>query len=106
MSGLAMTLLVEKLRGVRQTLSKLDYWMSLWLLKRLTGLAFISLTFCSFTTIQANIHSFLESDDRINVVVKYLDEAVGQLDSMDSLVSSYKIHLNVRRISSNGLNSN
>jgi exocyst complex component 1 len=46
-------------------------------------------------TTQANIHSFLESDDRINIVVKYLDEAIGQLDNMDSLVSSYKIHLNV-----------
>ncbi|KZP31167.1 hypothetical protein FIBSPDRAFT_724739 [Athelia psychrophila] len=43
---------------------------------------------------KANIHSFLESDDRIHVVVKYLDEAIEQLDSMDSLVSSYKIHLN------------
>jgi hypothetical protein len=43
---------------------------------------------------KANIHSFLESDDRINIVVKYLDEAIGQLDNMDSLVSSYKIHLN------------
>lgn len=45
--------------------------------------------------IKANIHSFLESDDRVNIVVKFLDEAIGQLDNMDSLVSSYKIHLNV-----------
>lgn len=45
---------------------------------------------------QANIHSFLESDDRINVVVNFLDEALAQLDSMDSMVQSYKIHLNVR----------
>ncbi|KAF7967554.1 hypothetical protein HWV62_33929 [Athelia sp. TMB] len=45
---------------------------------------------------KANIHSFLESDDRINIVVKYLDEAILQLDTMDSLVSSYKIHLNVQ----------
>lgn len=44
---------------------------------------------------QANIHSFLESDDRINIVVKFLDEAISELDNMDSLVSSYKIHLNV-----------
>lgn len=49
-------------------------------------------------TAQANIHSFLESDDRINIVIKYLDEAIGQLDNMDSLVSSYKIHLNVSPI--------
>jgi len=45
--------------------------------------------------VQANIHSFLESDDRIDVVLKYMDEAISELDSMDSLVSSYKIHLNV-----------
>ncbi|KAG5647578.1 hypothetical protein DXG03_008931 [Asterophora parasitica] len=43
---------------------------------------------------KANIHSFLESDDRIGIVLKYLDEAVSELDNMDSLVSSYKIHLN------------
>ncbi|KAN0100480.1 Exocyst complex component Sec3 domain containing protein [Tylopilus felleus] len=43
---------------------------------------------------KANIHSFLESDDRVNVVIKYLDEAVGEIDAMDSLISSYKIHLN------------
>ncbi|KIK94025.1 hypothetical protein PAXRUDRAFT_828414 [Paxillus rubicundulus Ve08.2h10] len=43
---------------------------------------------------KANIHSFLESDDRVNLVVKYLDEALGEIDTMDSLISSYKIHLN------------
>ncbi|KAG6854241.1 hypothetical protein C0991_009259 [Blastosporella zonata] len=43
---------------------------------------------------KANIHSFLEFDDRIGIVLKYLDEAVSELDNMDSLVSSYKIHLN------------
>ncbi|GLB35990.1 putative exocyst complex component SEC3 N-terminal PIP2 binding PH [Lyophyllum shimeji] len=43
---------------------------------------------------KANIHSFLESDDRINIVLKYLDDAISELDNMDSLVSSYKIHLN------------
>ncbi|KAJ7169718.1 exocyst complex component sec3 subunit [Mycena filopes] len=43
---------------------------------------------------KANIHSFLESDDLIDVVLKYMDEAVVELDNMDSLVSSYKIHLN------------
>ena len=31
-------------------------------------------------------------------MVKYLDDAISQLDNMDSLVSSYKIHLNVRPI--------
>ncbi|KAI0085410.1 exocyst complex component Sec3-domain-containing protein [Irpex rosettiformis] len=43
---------------------------------------------------KANIHSFIESDDRVNVVLKYLDDALGELDGMDSIISSYKIHLN------------
>ncbi|KAI0688760.1 exocyst complex component Sec3-domain-containing protein [Cytidiella melzeri] len=43
---------------------------------------------------KANIHSFIESDDRVNVVLKYLDDALTELDSMDSVISSYKIHLN------------
>ncbi|KAF9229108.1 hypothetical protein BS17DRAFT_771038 [Gyrodon lividus] len=43
---------------------------------------------------KANIHSFLESDDRVNLVIKYLDEALGEVDAIDSLISSYKIHLN------------
>ena len=44
---------------------------------------------------QANIHSFIESDDRVNIVLKFLEDAIGELDSMDSIISSYKIHLNV-----------
>lgn len=43
---------------------------------------------------QANIHSFIETDDRVTLVLKFLDEAINELDNMDSLVSSYKIHLN------------
>ncbi|KAG1715987.1 hypothetical protein ID866_1152 [Astraeus odoratus] len=43
---------------------------------------------------KANIHSFLESDDRVNFVIKYLDEALTEVDAIDSLLSSYKIHLN------------
>ncbi|KAF9814500.1 hypothetical protein IEO21_05051 [Rhodonia placenta] len=43
---------------------------------------------------KANVHSFIESDDRIHVVLKYLDEAMSELNGMDSVVSSYKIHLN------------
>ncbi|KAH9969098.1 exocyst complex component Sec3-domain-containing protein [Russula dissimulans] len=43
---------------------------------------------------KANIHSFIESDDRVALVLKFLDEAILELDNMDSLVSSYKIHLN------------
>lgn len=45
---------------------------------------------------KANIHSFLESDDRIGMVVKFLDDSIEEIDRMDSLVQSYKIHLNVR----------
>ncbi len=44
---------------------------------------------------QANIHSFLESDDRIGLVMKFMDDALTELDNLDGLVSSYKIHLNV-----------
>ncbi|KLO20758.1 hypothetical protein SCHPADRAFT_816552 [Schizopora paradoxa] len=43
---------------------------------------------------RANIHSFLESDDRISTVMQYLDEAITELDGMESTLSSYKIHLN------------
>ncbi|TFK30812.1 exocyst protein [Coprinopsis marcescibilis] len=43
---------------------------------------------------KANVHSFLESDDRIGIVMKYLEDAITELDSMNSLISSYKIHLN------------
>lgn len=43
---------------------------------------------------KANIHSFLESDDRVQLVTKYLDEALSEVDAIDSLLSSYKIHLN------------
>ncbi|KAL1748585.1 exocyst complex component Sec3-domain-containing protein [Schizophyllum fasciatum] len=43
---------------------------------------------------KANIHSFLESDDRIGTVLDYVDKALAELDNMDSMVTSYKIHLN------------
>ena len=43
---------------------------------------------------QANVHSFTETDDRVTLVLKFLDEAILELDNMDGLVSSYKIHLN------------
>jgi hypothetical protein len=45
---------------------------------------------------QANIHSFVESDDRVALVMNLLEEAITEVDAMDSLISSYKIHLNVR----------
>ncbi|GBE77755.1 hypothetical protein SCP_0106370 [Sparassis crispa] len=43
---------------------------------------------------RANVHSFIESDDRVQTVLKYLDEALSELDGMDSTMSSYKIYLN------------
>ncbi len=30
-------------------------------------------------------------------MLKFLDDAISELDTMESVVSSYKIHLNVRR---------
>ncbi|KZT75048.1 hypothetical protein DAEQUDRAFT_659540 [Daedalea quercina L-15889] len=43
---------------------------------------------------KANVHSFIESDDRVNIVLKFLDDAISELDNTDSVISSYKIHLN------------
>ncbi|EPT01488.1 hypothetical protein FOMPIDRAFT_1120199 [Fomitopsis schrenkii] len=43
---------------------------------------------------KANIHSFIESDDRVNIVLKFLEDSISELDNMDSVISSYKIHLN------------
>jgi hypothetical protein len=49
---------------------------------------------CKRLFFQANVHSFIETDDRVTLVLKFLDEAINELDNMDGLVSSYKIHLN------------
>ncbi|KAG1784128.1 exocyst complex component Sec3-domain-containing protein [Suillus placidus] len=43
---------------------------------------------------KANVHSFVVSDDRVALVMNFLDEAITEVDAMDSLISSYKIHLN------------
>lgn len=45
----------------------------------------------------ANIHAFLENDDRINTVLLGIDEAISELDQMDSTLTSYKVQLNVSR---------
>ncbi len=67
--------------------------MSLWRWKRyLTSSLPVTTTVNDF--FQANIHSFIETDDRVTLVLKFLDEAILELDNMDGLVSSYKIHLN------------
>lgn len=44
----------------------------------------------------ANIHAIIESDDRVALVVKHLDEALAQLDSMDSMMGAFKVQLNAR----------
>jgi hypothetical protein len=44
------------------------------------------------------MYSFVESDDRVAIVLKYIEEAVKELDEMDALVQSYKIHLNVSEV--------
>lgn len=43
----------------------------------------------------AGIHAIIESDDRVNDVVRYLDNALAELDKMDQMISLYKTHLNV-----------
>lgn len=43
---------------------------------------------------KANIHSFVESDDRVALVMNLLEEAITEVNAMESLISSYKIHLN------------
>lgn len=44
---------------------------------------------------QANIHAFLESDDRIAAVLSGIDEALLELDAMDTNITAYKMQLNV-----------
>ncbi|CAO1631790.1 unnamed protein product [Sympodiomycopsis kandeliae] len=44
----------------------------------------------------ANIHSILNGDDRLTSVLNFVDEALGQLDAIDSLVASFKLSLNSR----------
>ena len=48
----------------------------------------------------ASIHAIVESDDRVNHVVKHLDEAIAELERLDQLISLYRTQLNVRRPSS------
>lgn len=45
--------------------------------------------------VQANIHAFLESDDRISQVLGHIDEALLELDDIDMQITSYKMQLNV-----------
>ncbi|GHJ89203.1 hypothetical protein NliqN6_5605 [Naganishia liquefaciens] len=41
----------------------------------------------------ANIHAFLESDDRIATVLSGIDEALLELDAMDTKIMAYKLQL-------------
>ncbi|KAF8745436.1 Exocyst complex component SEC3 N-terminal PIP2 binding PH, partial [Rhizoctonia solani] len=45
---------------------------------------------CALRLKQANIHSFVESDDRLALVLKFIDDALNELNDMDSMISSYK----------------
>ncbi|KDN37950.1 hypothetical protein K437DRAFT_240402 [Tilletiaria anomala UBC 951] len=44
----------------------------------------------------ANIHALIESDDRVAHVIQHIEEALGQLDVMDSVMSTFKASLNAR----------
>jgi hypothetical protein len=46
------------------------------------------------------MYSFVETDDRVTTVLSYIDEALKELEEMDSAVNSYKVHLNVSFVSS------
>ena len=43
---------------------------------------------------QANIHAFLESDDRIAQVLGHIDEALLELDDIDMQITGYRMQLN------------
>ena len=43
---------------------------------------------------QANIHAFLESDDRIAQVLGHIDEALTELDDIDLQLTDYRVQLN------------
>lgn len=43
----------------------------------------------------ANIHAFLESDDRVDQVLSHIDEALKELDDIDIQLSGYRMQLNV-----------
>uniref|UniRef100_V5EVM1 Exocyst complex component Sec3 PIP2-binding N-terminal domain-containing protein n=1 Tax=Kalmanozyma brasiliensis (strain GHG001) TaxID=1365824 RepID=V5EVM1_KALBG len=44
----------------------------------------------------ANIHAIIESDDRVALVVKHMEEALADLDMMDSMIAGFKVQLNSR----------
>lgn len=46
----------------------------------------------------AEIHAIIENDDRVDVIGKYLDEGLAELDKMEAMLSLYRTQLNVRLI--------
>jgi hypothetical protein len=46
-------------------------------------------------SVQASIHAIMESDDRVTAVIKHLDDALLDLDKMDSMIGMYRTQLNV-----------
>lgn len=44
----------------------------------------------------ANIHAIIESDDRVALVVKHMEQALADLDMMDSMIAGFKVQLNSR----------
>lgn len=46
-------------------------------------------------SVQASIHAIMESDDRVTAVIKHLEDALLDLDKMDSMIGMYRTQLNV-----------
>ncbi|KAE8232462.1 hypothetical protein CF326_g2505 [Tilletia indica] len=45
---------------------------------------------------EANIHGMVESDERVGLVIKHMDDALLQLDTMESMIMRFKMSLNGR----------
>ena len=56
---------------------------------------FSNASYLNFLFVQANIHAMVESDDRLNSVIRQLDKAISELDNMDSMLTLYTTELNV-----------
>src|SRR6185437_11526844 len=59
---------------------------------------FSNASYLNFLFVQANIHAMVESDDRLNSVIRQLDKAISELDNMDSMLTLYTTELNVSRL--------
>ncbi|CAD6905109.1 unnamed protein product [Tilletia controversa] len=45
---------------------------------------------------EANIHGMVQSDERVGLVIKHMDDALAQLDVMDGMIMRFKMSLNGR----------